>query len=471
MIFTLFIGYLCCLFFTAHAQAQPVVVIVPSYNNAATCINNLESILKQDYKPLHIIYIDDCSTDRTGIVIQDYIRRKNLESTVTLIRNSYNRKAMANIYNAVHLCDDHCLITIVDGDDALAHNRVIATIVEKHQKHDAWISYAQFINVPEARARALNIPVKGYAQAMPQTIVAAGTYRKHPWCWSGLRSFYAWIFKQIKLNDLLDTRPFRLNKFFGVCCDNAYFFPLLEMSGPHALFIPDVLLLRNVETPLNDFKINRTQQSETARLIRSMKPYQRLYEPIADTERHTSFDAVIVPANSQELLQSLERFHEHQHVHSISVITDNFSEPLDSIQKYESEKLHLHTYQSFRSIDFASTHLLIIDGTLSNTIDLKHAAELLQQTCAHAYYFDIKTEHFGSRTLHELPIEICADKSFAFRFNTKNICRYNATHRHQILVRTQDIAPLVRSEHSVKALLQTLNNISDRSGIVCLAQL
>lgn len=468
MIVLISLLYICCSFIVSCAQ-QPVVVIVPSYNNASTCIKNLESILKQDYSPLHIIYIDDCSTDSTGELIERYIAQRHISHMVTLIRNHYNRKAMANIYNAVHMCDDHALITVVDGDDALAHNHVISTIVEQHKKHDAWVSYAQYINVPEAKARSLNIPIKGCAQAMPAVVVSSGTYRKHPWCWSGLRSFYAWIFKQIRLNDLLDTRAGRMNKFYGVCCDNAYFFPLLEMSGSHALFIPEVLLLRNVDTPLNDFKVNKTQQRETALFIRSMPPYQRVYMPLPFQDSSIRCDALLIPKTSEDLLQTVERL-QSLNLKTIYVIAERIKEPLDTIIQ-SSIPLRFTTWGSLNTLPSLSSHLLIIDGSLNVPVDLARASKELDRTFAHAYYFDIQLHHFGSRSFHDLPLEVCGDTCFAFRFNTKTICQYNMTHAHQLLVHTRDVATNLASARSLEELLHMIYSSAEQSQRVCLASL
>jgi glycosyltransferase involved in cell wall biosynthesis len=43
-------------------------VVVPSYNNAANNrhVNNMNSILMQEYSNYHIVFIDDASTDSTS---------------------------------------------------------------------------------------------------------------------------------------------------------------------------------------------------------------------------------------------------------------------------------------------------------------------------------------------------------------------------------------------------------------------
>lgn len=52
--------------------------MVPSFNNAANNrhINNMNSILMQEYSNYHIIFIDDASTDSTGIDVTKLMKEQ-----------------------------------------------------------------------------------------------------------------------------------------------------------------------------------------------------------------------------------------------------------------------------------------------------------------------------------------------------------------------------------------------------------
>lgn len=262
---------------------ENIVVIIPSFNNATCYKKNLNSVFMQDHPQFRVIYIDDCSTDGTGNLVEQYIQDHQLHNQIQFIRNNYNRKALANIYAAVHTCADSDLIVLLDGDDAFAHAHVLSTIERIHRERNAWVSYAQFINVPEHKAIECGIPVKGYAMVTPDVVIQEKSYRNCVWSWSGLRSFYAWIFKQIKQEDLIDSRPPFEGKFFQVNYDNAIFFPLMEMAGIHCTFIEEVLLLRNVDTPLNDFKINLETSRDTRLYIRQKPSYPTIITPIINS--------------------------------------------------------------------------------------------------------------------------------------------------------------------------------------------
>jgi hypothetical protein len=58
--------------------------------------------------------------------------------------------------------------------------------------------------------------------------------------------------------------------------DQALMFPMLEMAGHRAKFIPDILYTYNAANPINDAKVNRALQRQCETAIRQQKPYDRL---------------------------------------------------------------------------------------------------------------------------------------------------------------------------------------------------
>ena len=49
-----------------------ISVVIPVYNAERTIIRTLESIVNQSVKPYEVILINDCSTDNTKTVCEDY---------------------------------------------------------------------------------------------------------------------------------------------------------------------------------------------------------------------------------------------------------------------------------------------------------------------------------------------------------------------------------------------------------------
>lgn len=53
-------------------EEELVTIIVPCYNGAERVHISLDSILKQTYKKLQIIFVDDGSTDDTKNIVSKY---------------------------------------------------------------------------------------------------------------------------------------------------------------------------------------------------------------------------------------------------------------------------------------------------------------------------------------------------------------------------------------------------------------
>lgn len=224
--------------------------------------NNLDSACFQEYDNYRILYIDDASPDGTGDAVQAYIDQHQLADRVTLIRNTTNKGALANIYYAVLSCDDHEIIVLLDGDDRLKHNRVLQ-IVNQAYADEVWLTYGQYQGDQDG--------VMGNCAELPAHIIASNGFRRHAWVTSHLRTFYAKLFKNIKTEDLIAEQ-----EFMRVAWDLTLMLPMLEMAGERIRFIPDVLYLYNKANPISDFRIHFAKQGQYERMIRDMPPYARI---------------------------------------------------------------------------------------------------------------------------------------------------------------------------------------------------
>lgn len=250
---------------------KEIVVLIPSYNNARWFKKNIDSAVHQHYSNFHVYYVDDCSPDGTGDLVRDYIKQNHLEDQVTLIANPTRVGAMANIYNNVHTFDDEKLIVLLDGDDWFAHENVLSLIINTYFiQNDIWFAYGQYINVPKKIAQRIGLTVRGGARETPLSVIKNKSYRFGPWIWSGCRVFYAGLFKRIRRADLCYPNT---NNFFKVGYDMAIIWPMLEMAGIHIKYISEVILERNVETPINDFKINKQEQMKINWILKGRRKY------------------------------------------------------------------------------------------------------------------------------------------------------------------------------------------------------
>ena len=287
---------LCFFVFLATLNAveeKAMVVIIPSYNNSQYYGLNLGSVLNQNYSNYRVIYIDDHSSDGTRERVEDLIKSDprlrsyqflsfednssdgilktaakfhnivNSQKTFfTLVSNQRRCGALANQYRAISSCQNQEIVVLIDGDDWLADEFVLQEINEAYSSDEVWLTHGSLVEYPTG--------VHVWCEPVPSQIIARNTFRKFK-CPSHLRTFYAWLFKRIHLEDLLYE-----GDFFPMTGDMAVMYPMIEMCGERHKFISKPIYIYNMINPINDNKVNADLQKTLDRNIRKKKPYHRL---------------------------------------------------------------------------------------------------------------------------------------------------------------------------------------------------
>jgi glycosyltransferase involved in cell wall biosynthesis len=245
-------------------KANKFVIVTASYNNKKWYQKNIDSIIEQTYNNWRLIYIDDCSTDKTGELVQNFINKHQIQKKVTLIHNKQRKGHLYNQYHAIQSCDNDEIIVIVDGDDWLANNNVLNYLNDIYQDQNIWMTYGQFEYSTGKRGFCSNLVISSNNE---------NSIRSHqtPWIVSHLRTFYAGLYKKIHKKDLLYN-----NKFLPCCADLATMIPMLEMAGNRFKFINEILYVYNQANSLNFFKTKRKLQLHLTSLIQKMKPYKKI---------------------------------------------------------------------------------------------------------------------------------------------------------------------------------------------------
>jgi glycosyltransferase involved in cell wall biosynthesis len=256
---------------TIDTHERRLVIISAGRNNAEWYEKNVDSILSQKYDNYIWIYIDDASTDETASLVLERIKQQGKEDKLILIANTERCGSLANIYNAVHAyTSGKDIVLIVDADDWLYHDQVFAVINKAYENQEVWMTYGQMIETPSG--------LDNYCQPVPDGVINSNSYREYDWCTSHLRTFYAWLFKLIKKEDLLDQDA----KFFPMTGDQAIMFPMLEMARKHAQFISEILYVYNSKTLLSDNKIDAPLQRKCERVIRHGRKYDKCDAPVIE---------------------------------------------------------------------------------------------------------------------------------------------------------------------------------------------
>lgn len=243
-------------------QELPMVIVVPSYNNALWCENNLISILKQDYENFRVIYINDNSSDETDKHVSKILNQYDTKNRVQYIRNYTRKGSLSNYYHAIMSCHDDEIIVAVDGDDWLSSTQVLKKLNVIYLKYNVWLTHGTLIEYPQGNAT--------WSEPIPKRIINRNKFRTYK-CPSHLRTFYAWLFKKIKKSDLLYE-----GEFWKMTGDMAMMYPMIEMAGPRHFFIKDILYVYNMKNNINDNKVDPLLQRSYDHIIRKMKRYKPL---------------------------------------------------------------------------------------------------------------------------------------------------------------------------------------------------
>jgi hypothetical protein len=121
------------------------------------------------------------------------------------------------------LPDDEIVVSL-DGDDWLLPGAL--EIVQNAHDAGALVTYGSFVY---ADGRP------GFAQPI------RGPIRSEPWTATHLKTFRAGLFRRIRITDLKDPTGLWLEN----ARDQALMFPLVEMAGPRAVYIPHILSVYN----------------------------------------------------------------------------------------------------------------------------------------------------------------------------------------------------------------------------------
>ena len=201
------------------------VFIITSYNNENWVYKNIKSIVNQRYPFWRIIYMDDCSEDRTVIRLNKIVNSYNISEKITIIKNTERKSQSYNRWYASKLCQDDEICCMLDGDDWLVSDTdVLQKLNNLYIKNKLLMSYGQFYYY---EGDDKNMKLCG-TNSYDKNDIINNNYR-HKWCTQHLRTMEASLMKTIPEEYLkLD------GKFITVCTDMAEMYWCLERSyGRH----------------------------------------------------------------------------------------------------------------------------------------------------------------------------------------------------------------------------------------------
>lgn len=114
-----------------------VSVVVVSYNSEKYVLETLDSIKEQCYKNIELIISDDCSTDHTINLIENWIlKNSNSFERLEFLTIEHNTGICANHNRALKYCKGEW-VKFVAGDDKLTSNCISEFVNFSYQNPDA----------------------------------------------------------------------------------------------------------------------------------------------------------------------------------------------------------------------------------------------------------------------------------------------------------------------------------------------
>jgi len=105
-------------------QPQLVSVIIPTYNRGTALVESLDSVIKQTYRPIEVLIVDDASTDNTEQVIEDWSHNHNEPGNFEICYLHQENKGACAARN-LGLIESHGeFIQFLDSDDLVAPSKI-----------------------------------------------------------------------------------------------------------------------------------------------------------------------------------------------------------------------------------------------------------------------------------------------------------------------------------------------------------
>jgi glycosyltransferase involved in cell wall biosynthesis len=113
----------------ATGEVGVVSVMIPAHNAAETLRETLDSVLRQTYRPIEVVIVDDGSSDGTGHIASEFASAVAGDQLTVIVRRQENRGLLATRNVALGLSHGEFL-QFLDADDVLHPQKVAMCVRE-----------------------------------------------------------------------------------------------------------------------------------------------------------------------------------------------------------------------------------------------------------------------------------------------------------------------------------------------------
>lgn len=293
-------------------------IVMANYNNAKWIGEAIESVLKQTFRDLELIIVDDCSTDNSLEVIKPYLQDKRIR----LIKHEQNRGFTGSLITGINNVKSE-FFGQLDSDDVLLP-KAVEMMYNEHVKHpDCGLIYSLLVDCDEN----LNHNDFGFSDHIPD----------------GLTSLDADVvsgFKTFKLNDYKKTEGY--DPFYVYAQDKDIIYKMEEVCK--LKFVPDVLYLcRHLASSQNNNPEKKCMASEAMEVARIAAYRRRLKMPAFDKKYKVS---VVIPAynkprNLAHVLNGFANQTVSKDDYEVIVVDDGSAEFLNRVFRCFNDKINI----------------------------------------------------------------------------------------------------------------------------------
>lgn len=318
------------------AIQHPIVIMVLAHNNQDCYERTLDSIIAQLYDNYRVIYVDDGSTDNSYYYAKAYSIERHISSRCTFRRSACHQGPLAHIYREVQKCKEDEIIVVLDGCDWFADEHVLDTINKYFCNNDVWLAYGGYTSYPELKTDILSKDKNSQLEL----------------CIS-----YAWIFKELKLEDLLYNHIFYQGDWNSIIAN-----PLKQLASNRYMSISDILYVSNS----NHHHIAQ----KTLRQQSNIRPIN--YKPLACRKQIQSSDdtaSLLIFSNNPSHLQALlTKVKGHLCYCSHIYIAYSCDAQTDPLYKSMTEQLPELIFSRYEKTEFKATLMHHLHQIESNYI-------------------------------------------------------------------------------------------------------
>lgn len=276
-----------------NKKERLILVVSPFYNARNYLEKCILSVAQQDYDNYEHWLINDNSTDDSLAVVHNMINSlpESIKHKFHVINNNTNIGAVGNQIEFIknYNANPDTIIMFLDGDDWLVNKNDLFTYYNHlHDNYD--FTYGS------CWSEADNIPL--VSQPYPPEVKQNKMYRSYKFNWNmpytHLRTF------KISVAKFLPKELFQNSKgeWYRAGGDVSTFYNIIEQVDHRRIgVVSDIVYHYNDLNPLNDYKINSDQQTQTANSIIQNSNVINSVDTKIDKDNRTKRILIAIPTN------------------------------------------------------------------------------------------------------------------------------------------------------------------------------